>query len=148
MDQTLTVPGQTLLERPKKRRFSTIMSRRIETSDSSSEVAIFCRGATEKLLVIHLSSDRHVIEVQMEQSSMADQVSFPVRQIVAAALALNTHSLLIAHNHPSGIAQPSKGDMCQTRILEKALHPLNIGFEDHLILAEKDQFSFRAAGLL
>jgi DNA repair protein RadC len=124
------------------------MSEQLEPHDSSSEFAIFCRASTERLLVIHLSSDRRVIDVQMEQSSMADQVSFPVRQIVADALALNTHSLLIAHNHPSGIARPSKGDMCQTRILEKALHPLNIGFEDHLILAEKDQFSFRAAGLL
>jgi DNA repair protein RadC len=124
------------------------MSRRLEPSDSSSDLANFCRGAKEQLLVIHLSSDRHVIEVQIEQSAVADQVSFSIRQIVANALALNTHSLLIAHNHPSGIARPSKSDMCQTRILEKALHPLNIGFEDHLIFAEKDQFSFRAAGLL
>lgn len=117
-------------------------------NEFSPELANFCGRTTEQLLVIHLSSDRHIIDVQLRQSSMADQVNFPVRQIVADALALNTHSLLLAHNHPSGIARPSKSDMCQTRKLEKALHPLNIGFEDHLILAGQDRFSFRAAGLL
>jgi DNA repair protein RadC len=43
---------------------------------------------------------------------------------VADALALETHSVIIAHNHPSGIASPSKNDVRQTRLLEKVLFPL------------------------
>jgi DNA repair protein RadC len=113
-----------------------------------TELSIFARSAVEKLLIVHMNEGRHIIEVQIEGSVSFSHVALPLRRIVADAIALNTHSLLIAHNHPSGTARPSKCDMRHTRQLEKALQLLNIELADHLIVAERERFSFRAAGLL
>jgi DNA repair protein RadC len=113
-----------------------------------SELMLFSWSLVERLLIVHLNSRQIVTKIEIEESEAIDHVSFPVRRIVGNALALETHSLLIAHNHPSGIAHPSQNDIRQTRLLEKVLVPLNIELADHLIVASGRGFSFPAAGLL
>jgi DNA repair protein RadC len=129
-------------------RFSTHMVPAKFQTDKETELSIFGRSALEKLLIIHMNVSHHIIDVQIEGAISIKEVNFPLRRIVADAIALDTHSLLIAHNHPSGIAKPSKSDMRHTRQLEKVLQPLNIQLADHLIVAGGERFSFRAAGLL
>ena len=56
--------------------------------------------------------------------------------------------MIIAHNHPSGIAEPSANDCAFTRTLCRLGGALEIQLIDHIILAGPSQFSFREAGLL
>jgi DNA repair protein RadC len=105
-------------------------------------------SAFENLLIVHLDAHQKVIGSHIQESEATDSIAFPIRRIVADALALETHSVIIAHNHPSGIASPSKNDVRQTRLLEKVLFPLDIELADHLIVADGEGFSFRVAGLL
>ncbi|WP_428681598.1 JAB domain-containing protein [Sphingopyxis sp.] len=57
-------------------------------------------------------------------------------------------TVLMAHNHPSGIAQPSDADMRCTREAVQFLRLIGIDLSDHLIFVESGHFSFRNAGLL
>jgi DNA repair protein RadC len=124
------------------------MMKRDSQCARGSSLGDLSNSEVERLLVVHLDERDDVIEANIQTSAELDSISFPLRKIVSDALALETHSLIIAHNHPSGVAHPSKDDVRQTRMLEKILGPLRIGIMDHLIFAGNKQFSFRAAGLL
>lgn len=77
-----------------------------------------------------------------------DAVALPVRTVAADALALDAAVVLMAHNHPSGDAQPSAADRMLTRRLARLLDALDIILFDHLVLAGGAITSFRALGLL
>jgi DNA repair protein RadC len=102
----------------------------------------------EQLLIGHLDADRTVIATQFASSGRKDEVPFPLRMIIADALKYESDAVILIHNHPSGIAQPSQNDIQQTRLLERAFFPLQIILEEHLIVTISDRFSFREAGLL
>jgi DNA repair protein RadC len=131
-----------------KRRIHTLIMQPYLQSESGSSLSDLSDSAFERLLVIHLDEKDELIEADFQTSAESDSITFPLRKIISDALMLETHSLIIAHNHPSGVAQPSKDDVRQTRLLEKTLAPLRIGIMDHLIFAGNNRFSFRAAGLL
>jgi DNA repair protein RadC len=131
-----------------KRRIHTLIMQPYLQSESGSSLSDLSDSAFERLLVIHLDEKDELIEADFQTSVESDSITFPLRKIISDALMLETHSLIIAHNHPSGVAQPSKDDVRQTRLLEKTLAPLRIGIMDHLIFAGNNRFSFRAAGLL
>ena len=57
-------------------------------------------------------------------------------------------TVMMAHNHPSGIARPSEADMRCTREAGQFLRLIGIDLSDHLIFVESGHFSFRNAGLL
>jgi DNA repair protein RadC len=76
-------------------------------------------------------------------------VPMPGREIFKAALLANACSLILAHNHPSGSAQPSPQDIRLTRLLIAAGELLGIRVLDHLIVTPGDDFcSLWEAGLL
>lgn len=70
------------------------------------------------------------------------------RPIVAWALAQGAHGLLLAHNHPSGDANPSPIDIEFTRNIGWLCKPLEIALLDHVIVAGQSALSMRMAGLL
>lgn len=65
-----------------------------------------------------------------------------------AVLEARPAQLLMAHNHPSGIARPSDADLAATRDAVRLLALLGIALSDHLIFTDDGHFSFRHAGLL
>ena len=69
-----------------------------------------------------------------------------VRQIASAALALNATAVVLAHNHPSGLATPSDEDISTTRYIQEVLRKLDITLYDHVILADDDMVSLRDSG--
>ncbi len=101
----------------------------------------------ELLLAVFVSRGK-VEAVQVSSSNQPDWTAFPVRAIVTSALVLNCSSLVLVHNHPSGMANPSQDDIHHTRQLARALLPLGIQLDDHIIVAGGGQFSFREAGLI
>ena len=71
-----------------------------------------------------------------------------VRQVVENALYSGADSVLLAHNHPSGVALPSQADVVVTRQVREALAPLGIVLRDHIIVADRDYVSMAESGLL
>jgi len=76
------------------------------------------------------------------------QTSVYPREVVKAALAANAAAVIFAHNHPSGIAQPSQADELLTRQLREALALVEIRVLDHFIVAGNQTLSFAERGLL
>lgn len=76
------------------------------------------------------------------------QTSVYPREIVKAALARNAAAVIFAHNHPSGVAQPSQADELLTRNLKDALSLVEVRVLDHFIVAGNQAISFAERGLL
>ena len=71
----------------------------------------------------------------------------PVRRIVETALGVNATSVILAHNHPSGLAIPSDEDVNTTRRVALALDAVEIGLVDHIVVADDDFVSLAQSGL-
>lgn len=71
-----------------------------------------------------------------------------VRQVVENALYSGADSVLLAHNHPSGVALPSDADVLVTHRIQEALAPLGIRLADHIIVADDDYVSMAESGFL
>lgn len=71
-----------------------------------------------------------------------------VRKIVETALACNSTSVILAHNHPSGIALPSEDDNNTTIFVRNALEAVGIELADHIVVADEDFVSIAENGLL
>jgi DNA repair protein RadC len=77
-----------------------------------------------------------------------DSATVYPREIIRRALALNASKLILAHNHPSGIAKPSAADQDITNIIIEAAGFMGITVVDHVIIGNPDIFSFLEAGLI
>lgn len=102
----------------------------------------------ERIAVAHLDADQNLLSFSVTSDSAHDRVAAPIRAIIAEALACDAASIVIAHNHPSGIALPSDADRHVTRIIARTLKPLHIRLQDHLIFAGPQWSSFRGLGLI
>ena len=103
----------------------------------------------ETLAVAHLDAGSRLIElVNVAGPAARARVDLPVRRIVEDALRLGAEGLVIAHNHPSGDAQPSWDDVEATRELAETAARLGIRLYDHLIFGGDDVCSLRGLGLL
>ena len=69
-----------------------------------------------------------------------------IRKIVEMALGANATSVVLAHNHPSGVAIPSQEDIQTTRRLAAALHAVEIHLADHIVVADGDYVSMVQSG--
>ena len=66
-----------------------------------------------------------------------------LRKITTIALSLNATAVVLAHNHPSGVATPSQEDIFLTHYVQQSLQPLGITLYDHVILTDDDMVSLR-----
>ena len=77
-----------------------------------------------------------------------DQARPPVRLIVTRALQANASAVIVAHNHPSGVAEASESDKLFTEDLYAALKTIGVKLLDHIIIAEDSFFSFADSGMM
>lgn len=70
----------------------------------------------------------------------------PIRRIVEVAMGVNATSVVLAHNHPSGIAVPSEEDVATTYRVAAALRAVEIAFVDHIVVAEDEFVSMVQSG--
>lgn len=75
-----------------------------------------------------------------------NSAAVPIRRIVEMALGANATSVVLAHNHPSGIALPSDEDIQTTRRLAMALDAVEINLVDHIVVADDDFVSMAQSG--
>lgn len=77
-----------------------------------------------------------------------NSAAVPVRRVVEMALAAKATSVVLAHNHPSGIALPSNEDIVTTRRIVAALEAVEIMLSDHLVVADNDYISMVQSGFI
>jgi DNA repair protein RadC len=77
-----------------------------------------------------------------------DGTSVYPREVVKEALIINAAAVILAHNHPSGVAEPSQADERITRRLKSALELVDIRLLDHLIIGDGQTTSMASRGLL
>ena len=70
------------------------------------------------------------------------------KSVFTRAMLCNANSIIVAHNHPSGDAHPSRDDVNITRTLEKAGEILDIKLQDHIIIGDDSYYSFKREGML
>jgi DNA repair protein RadC len=70
------------------------------------------------------------------------------REVVKRALALNAAAVVLAHNHPSGVAEPSRADELVTQSLRQALQLVDVKVIDHVVVGRGGAVSFAERGLL
>ena len=76
------------------------------------------------------------------------QTSVYPREVVKQALALNAGAVVLAHNHPSGVAEPSRADEFLTQTLKAALQLVDVRVLDHLVVGQGHVVSMAERGLL
>src|SRR5262245_51767362 len=106
------------------------------------------RREQEVFVCIWLAAPHTVIEIQEAFSGTLTQTSVYPREVVKAALGRNAAAVIFAHNHPSGVAQPSQADELLTRNLKEALALIEVKVLDHFIVAGNQAISFAERGLL
>ncbi|MEB0134976.1 DNA repair protein RadC [Actimicrobium sp. CCC2.4] len=92
-------------------------------------------------------ANRLIASEEMFRGTLTHASVYP-REIVKAALLHNAAAILLAHNHPSGIAEPSQSDRALTQTLKNALAMIDVKVTDHLIVAGNQVYSFAEHGML
>lgn len=101
----------------------------------------------ERVLAIFTDSDRYVISEEIIAEGGAAQVMLTPRRIFGRALNLDARRILLAHNHPSGCADPSASDVEHTRRLSRQAEELDLKIDDHLIVGFHEVTSMKDRGL-
>jgi len=102
----------------------------------------------EVFVALMLDSQHRLIEyVELFRGTLAQTSVYP-REVVKIALARNAAAMIFAHNHPSGVAEPSRADELLTQSLKQALALVDVRILDHFIVAGADILSFAERGLL
>lgn len=102
----------------------------------------------EVVLGLFLDSQHRLIQSAELARGTLDQCVIYPREVAQQALACHAASLILAHNHPSGRPDASPADHQLTRMLQRALHLLDIRLLDHVIVAGNQSLSFAEQGWL
>lgn len=106
----------------------------------------FLGRRTEMVYLLCLDAKCKVLGCRKVGEGSVNSANVPVRRIVEIALGLNASSVILAHNHPSGIAVPSQEDIATTRRLASALSTVDVALADHIIVADGDYVSLAQSG--
>lgn len=102
----------------------------------------------EVFMVLYLDSQNRLIKDEVLFYGTINAASVYPREVVKAALKQNAAALIFAHNHPSGVAEPSEADKLITHKLQQALSLVDINVLDHIIVGGKNCVSFAERGLI
>lgn len=106
------------------------------------------RREHEVFACIWLDAQHRVLALEEPFRGTLTQTSVYPREIVKAALRHNAAAVIFAHNHPSGVAQPSQADELLTRNLKEALALVEVRVLDHFVVAGTHAISFAERGLI
>ena len=102
----------------------------------------------EVFACLFLDNQHHILKFEELFRGTIDGASVYPREVVKKALEHNAAALIFAHNHPSGISEPSQADKLITDKLKEALALLDIRVLDHFIIGDGKPYSFAEHGLL
>lgn len=124
--------------------FSTIL----DSSDKAGEYLIpyFYAERDEVVYMICLDAKNKVLACSRLFRGSVNSANINIRKIIEFAINSNASSVIISHNHTSGIALPSLEDERTTRRIEEALNTVGIALADHIIVADDDFVSLADNG--
>lgn len=102
----------------------------------------------EKALLLCLDAKKSVISCDSLGSGAVNAVNISVRKVVEIAVRNRASSVILAHNHPGGVALPSREDERITFEIASALKLVGIPLDDHIIVAGDDYVSFADSGMI
>ena len=103
----------------------------------------------EVFMALWLDSQNQLLKAEELFCGTLTQTSVYPREVVKSALSNNAAAVILAHNHPSGIAEPSQADQSLTQVLKTALAMVDVKVLDHFIVAgNTTPLSFAERGLL
>ena len=100
--------------------------------------------STERGALIFLDSQNRVKNFIFVCEGSLNTTSLDIRKCVQLALNNNASSVILVHNHPTGVASPSRADVETTQALVSAMMPIGIAVSDHIILTDSESFSMAA----
>lgn len=120
----------------------------LESPDAvKSLVALEMRDLEHEVFACLFLDNRHrLISYEPLFRGTIDSASVYPREVVKAALACNAAAVVLAHNHPSGVAEPSRADIDITSRLKKALSLIDVRILDHIIVGGNYQVSLAERG--
>lgn len=101
----------------------------------------------ETVFLLCLDAKCKVISCKMVGEGSINSAGVPIRRVVEMALGEGATSVVLAHNHPSGLAVPSDEDKSTTIRLARALSAVEITLVDHVVIADDDFVSLAQSGL-
>jgi len=102
----------------------------------------------EVFCCLYLDNRHRVLRFEELFRGTIDGTSVYPREVVKQALAVNAAAIILAHNHPSGVAEPSRADERITRRIKSALELVDIRLLDHLIIGDGISTSLASRGML
>ncbi len=121
--------------------------------DSPEAVRTFLRSffvgrPHELFVVMYLDSKNRLLRAEEAFAGTITQCAVYPREIVRRALELQSAAVILSHNHPSGVAEPSRSDERITEVLSKALAMVDVRVLDHLVVCAGECVSFSERGLI
>lgn len=122
----------------------------LDTTQACGEYLLpYFFGATEELVyVLCLDAKCKVLTCRLLHTGSVNSSAVSLRKVAEIAIGCAATSVVLAHNHPSGLALPSKADKETTLLLKNTLEPLEILLADHIIVADQDFVSMADNGFL
>ncbi len=119
------------------------------TADTRQFLQAQLRDRQNEVFCVLFLDNRHRVLVfeELFQGTLNGTAVYP-REVVKQALKYNAAAVILAHNHPSGVAEPSRADEQLTSRLKEALALVDIRLLDHLVVGDGEMVSFSERGLL
>ena len=109
---------------------------------------LFSRERNEAVYQICLDGKGKLLACRRLGEGSASAVNLDIRKVVQNAIVYAASSVILAHNHPSGVALPSQEDHAATLRVKAALEAIDVRLEDHIVVADHDFISFSQSGFL
>ena len=141
----------TALELGKRRHFEQVETKpKIKSSKSAFTIIQPIIGDLhhEEFWVLYLNNSNKVIKKKQLSKGGITATMVDVRLLFKEAVELSSVAIIVCHNHPSGKLSPSESDKILTKKIKEAGVTLDIKLLDHLIITQKDYFSFADNGIL
>jgi len=112
-------------------------------------VALHLGGRPQEVFaVLFLDAQHRLLRMEEMFSGTLTQTSVYPREVLRRAMALNAAAVVLAHNHPSGVAEPSRADEMLTQSLQSALKFIDVRVLDHIVVGQGQVVSMAERGLL
>lgn len=109
---------------------------------------LFSRERNEAVYQICLDGKGKLLACRRLGEGSASAVNLDIRKVVQNAIVYAASSVILAHNHPSGVALPSQEDHAATLRVKAALEAIDVRLEDHIVVVDHDFISFSQSGFL
>lgn len=122
----------------------------LDTSEKAGSFLLprFLGRTQEAVCLVCLDQKCRVLNAAMIHEGSVHAAEVNLRKIISTALKFNATGVVLAHNHPGGVALPSSEDLVTTHRLEEALAVVGIHLIDHIIIAERDFVSLADSGVI